>query len=657
MTPRRSTRLYVVIPGDLETRTGGYGYDRRIIAGLRERGWSVSVLRLDDSFPFPSAAARAHAAAVLAQIPTGSTVLVDGLALGALPVEVGREAVRLRIVALVHHPLAAETGLDPALASELETSERRALALVRSVVVTSRATAVRLADYGVGADRITVVEPGTDPAPLARGSQSAGLSAESPAPRPQSPVPSEVALLCVATVTPRKGYELLLTALAAIPQRNWRLTCAGSLDRDPATVARVRAQLRDTGLEDRVSLAGDMDATALGAQYDRADLFVLPTLYEGYGMAVAEALARGLPVISTATGAIEDLVLGNGSVQPPSPEPGRTQPDDAAGIVVPPGDLPALTDALFRVVGDANLRSRLAANARHARQRLPTWEAAAAAMAEALEASSRGDGSPMTGFSAEWLALREPVDHAARSLDLARALLATLPRDRPLRVLDLGAGSGSNLRYLLDAGTRPAEFLLIDHDPALLALVPKAPWIETRCMDLATLDDPAIFDGREVVTASALLDLVSDQWLQALAARCAARGAAVLFALTYDGLIGCSPEDPDDGLIVALVNEHQRTDKGFGPALGPDAPGAAARCFEQCGYKVQRARSDWRLASDRRELQRRLIEGWAQAATEIAPARARVIDGWRDRRLAHVAAGWSEIVVGHEDLAAWPGVR
>jgi SAM-dependent methyltransferase len=260
----------------------------------------------------------------------------------------------------------------------------------------------------------------------------------------------------------------------------------------------------------------------------------------------------------------------------------------------------------------------------------------------------------MAGFSAEWLALREPADHAARSMDLARAVLETLPGDRPLRVLDLGAGSGSNLRYLLDAGSmraQPADFLLIDHDPALLALVPKAPGIETRCMDLATLDDRRIFDGRAIVTASALLDLVSDQWLHALAARCAECGAAVLFALTYDGLIECSPEDPDDGSIVALVNEHQRTDKGFGPALGPDAPGAAARCFEQVGYQVQRSRSDWRLAPDRPELQRLLIDGWAQAATEIAPARARVIDGWRDRRLAHVAAGWSELVVGHEDLA------
>jgi SAM-dependent methyltransferase len=263
----------------------------------------------------------------------------------------------------------------------------------------------------------------------------------------------------------------------------------------------------------------------------------------------------------------------------------------------------------------------------------------------------------MAGFSAEWLALREPADHAARSLDLARAVLESVPGDRLLRVLDLGAGSGSNLRYLLRVVSqrpRPAEFLLIDHDPDLLARVPKAPGIDARCLDLATLDDGSIFEGRAVVTASALLDLVSSQWLHALAARCVESGAAVLFALTYDGLIGCSPEDPDDGSIVALVNEHQRTDKGFGPALGPDAPEAAARCFEQVGYQVERSRSDWRLAPDRGELQRQLIEGWAQAATEIGPERARVIDGWRDRRLAHVAAGWSEMIVGHQDLAGWP---
>ena len=426
LTPDASRALTVVIPGDLDTRTGGYGYDRRIIAGLRDRGWSVDVRRLDDSFPTPTQAAREHAAHVLAAIPDGSTVLVDGLAHGALPAEVEREAKRLTIVALVHHPLAAETGLDPARAAALEVSERRALAASRSVVVTSRATAARLADDGVGADRITVVEPGTDPAPLARGSalnsRRSTLSVEPSALSPQpsdepsapSPEPFDVAMLCVATLTPRKGYELLLSALAAIPQRNWRLTCAGSLERDAPTVARVRAQLRANGLEDRVSLAGDMDAATLATHYDRADLFVLPTLYEGYGMAVAEALARGLPVVSTATGAIADLVLGAartgsapriGRVRLPTSAPtvvdgatarpgrsadrGGRQPDQPAGIIVPPGDVHALTEALSRVLGDSHLRAQLAAGARRVRDRLPTWDAAAAAMARALEREAR----------------------------------------------------------------------------------------------------------------------------------------------------------------------------------------------------------------------------------------------------------------------------
>jgi glycosyltransferase involved in cell wall biosynthesis len=354
-----SSALYVVIPGDLETRTGGYGYDRKIVAGLRALGWTVDVVALDDSFPLPTAAARADAARALANIPDGSLVLADGLALGALAVEIEREAARLTIVALVHHPLAAETGIDPAVAAALTINERRALAASRAVVVTSRATAAALASYGVTADRITVVEPGTDSAPNARGSMVHEPSAI-------SHQPWSVSLLCVATLTPRKGYEILIEALASIPARNWRLTCAGSLDRDAPTVARVRALVREHGFDDRVSFAGDLDTAALDAEYDRADVFVLSTFYEGYGMAVAEALARGVPVISTATGAIADLV-------------------GDAGIVVAPGDRAAFADALARVISDAELRARLTENAKRVRDRLPTWDAAAAAMAKALE--------------------------------------------------------------------------------------------------------------------------------------------------------------------------------------------------------------------------------------------------------------------------------
>jgi hypothetical protein len=260
----------------------------------------------------------------------------------------------------------------------------------------------------------------------------------------------------------------------------------------------------------------------------------------------------------------------------------------------------------------------------------------------------------MAGFSADWLTLREPADHAARSVDLAQAVLEALAPDTPLRILDLAAGTGSNQRYLTAvARPRPAEWLLVDHDPALLARVPESPDVATRCEDLSTLDNPEMFAGRSLVTASALLDLVSDGWLHTLAARCAAAKAAVLFALSYDGRIVCSPEDPEDGAVVALVNEHQRSDKGFGPALGPEATDAAGRCFAAAGYRIERAASDWILPPESRELQNQLIEGWAQAAAGIAPVRARAIDGWRDRRLAHVAAGWSEIAVGHEDFAGW----
>src|SRR6185436_2865389 len=232
--------LTLMVPGRLETCSGGYAYDRRILAGLSRRGWSVTVRTLDASFPRPSAAARDHAVRELAAIPDGSAVLIDGLALGALPGEVEREQARLRLIALVHHPLAAETGIDRDTVAELESSERRALAAVRLVVVTSGATADTLAGYGVGRDRIAVVEPGTDRAALARGSKE-----------------ERVHLLCVAALIPRKGHQTLARALAMIADGRWRLTCVGSVHRDPRTVEELRARLRADGLEDRVLLAGE----------------------------------------------------------------------------------------------------------------------------------------------------------------------------------------------------------------------------------------------------------------------------------------------------------------------------------------------------------------------------------------------------------------
>jgi glycosyltransferase involved in cell wall biosynthesis len=352
--------VFLLAPGSLDTLTGGYEYDRRMVAGLRDRGWTVSVRELDDSFPRPTAAALAHAARTLGEIPDGMTVLIDGLALGAMPAEAGREARRLRLVAVVHHPLAEETGLDPAVAAELAASERQSLAVVRLVIVTSEATAVMLKKYGVDRDRIACVEPGTDRAPLATG--SAGRF---------------VQLLCVATLVPRKGHTILAAALASIRNLEWRLTCVGSLTRDPQTVDRVRAIVRAGGIEDRVRFAGEVEGAPLAAYYASGDVFVLPTFYEGYGMAVANALARGMPVISTPTGAIPRLV-GAETARP-------------AGILVPPGDHHALALALKRVIEDRAVREHYARGARSVRDALMTWDDAAAGLAEAITPHDEDD--------------------------------------------------------------------------------------------------------------------------------------------------------------------------------------------------------------------------------------------------------------------------
>lgn len=350
------TNATLLVPGLLDTPTGGYNYDRRIVEGLGALGWTVTVVELDDSFPFPTEAARAAAAERLAAMPDGALVLADGLAYGAMPDEAAREAARLRLVALVHHPLAAETGLAPTTAARLVDSERRALSHARLVVVTSKATAASLSAYGVAPERIRVVEPGTDQAPLAVGSGS-----------------STPELLTVASVTPRKGHETLFRALATLGALPWRLTCVGSFWRDPALVLRLKNILRAGEIEDRVTFVGDVSPESVGDHYARADVFVLPTRYEGYGMAVAEAVARGLPVVSTPVGGIPEIV------------------GDSAGLLLPPGRVGVLADALALVLTDASVRERLGEGARRMRLRLPVWGAQAARMGEVLREAA-GDG-------------------------------------------------------------------------------------------------------------------------------------------------------------------------------------------------------------------------------------------------------------------------
>ena len=259
----------------------------------------------------------------------------------------------------------------------------------------------------------------------------------------------------------------------------------------------------------------------------------------------------------------------------------------------------------------------------------------------------------MGAFSAEWLRLREPVDRAARSAALSRDILRSLPR-RPIGILDLACGTGSNFRYLgslLDPGDR--NWLLVDHDPSLLALVEPHAKVRTIERDLQELDDD-LFADRALVTASALLDLVSETWLRALVSHCRAHEAAALFALSYDGRLAFEPAESDDALIRDLVNRHQRTDKGFGAALGPSAVATATDLFRNSGYEVRTAASDWvlRRASAPDPLQEQLIDGWAEAAVAMAPDRAGVIEAWRQKRRSHVIRGQSVLTVGHQDLAA-----
>jgi len=348
-------RLAFAVPGDLATPTGGYAYDRRMIAELQALGWRIRVLDLGDGFPQPGEAALAAATARLAALPREEPIVVDGLAFGALPRAAAELTSTHRLIALVHHPLALESGLGAGAAERLRQQERAALACAARVIVTSPATARLLAtDYGVAGERISVVRPGSDranPAPRAGGDGA-------------------VSLLAVGAIVPRKGYDVLLAALATLVDLPWRLTVAGDRRRDRECAARLDADIRRLDLAARVDLLGAVAQERLAALYATADLFVLASRFEGYGMAYAEAVAYGVPVVGTTAGAIAETVPGG------------------AGLLVPPDDADALARALRRLIGDAGERARCAGAARAAAAALPTWRAQAELFARAVECAA-----------------------------------------------------------------------------------------------------------------------------------------------------------------------------------------------------------------------------------------------------------------------------
>ena len=305
--------FHFVLPGAPETPTGGFIYDRHMIAALRRMGRLAGVHVLPGAFPRPSPSARAAADRIIAAIPGGATVVVDGLALTPLAASFAENAGRFSVIALVHHPLGDETGLSPAECSRLRAEETRALALARGVLVTSAHTAERLAAFDIPPERIRVARPGTAQAHGGwRRIKNGG----------------ELRLLCVATLTPRKGQDVLLRALACVRHLDWRLTLAGPA-RDPAFARRLRLLARALGLADRITFAGQVPAARLAGLYRAADLSVFPSHYEGFGMAAADAAAHGLPIVATDAGALAEA-LGTTSRR-----------------LAPPGDPPALARALL----------------------------------------------------------------------------------------------------------------------------------------------------------------------------------------------------------------------------------------------------------------------------------------------------------------------
>ena len=343
------TRAAFVIPGDITLPTGGYGYDRRVLAQLAAYGVDCTHVALPGSYPSPTAADLAETERTLAALPADTILLIDGLAFGAMPGDLVARITQ-KIVALVHHPLCLEAGLAPMRQRLLKQTETMALAFAEHVVVTSPMTGRIVAgDFGVAPGRLTVAEPGTERAARARGSDS-----------------DRVQLLAVGSIVPRKGYDMLMHALAPHNARDWSLLIVGAA-RDAGAVTAFEGARDAHGLAPRVTLSGMVTDAELDAFYAGTDIFVMPSHFEGYGMVLGEAMARGLPIVCTTGGAAAD-----------------TAPD-ATAIKVSPGDAAAFGEGVARLIADPALRRRMSDASWAAGQNLPTWDDTARIIAAVLK--------------------------------------------------------------------------------------------------------------------------------------------------------------------------------------------------------------------------------------------------------------------------------
>jgi glycosyltransferase involved in cell wall biosynthesis len=352
--------VHVVVPGGIDDParpSGGNTYDRHVSHGLGSLGWSVHEHAVPGSWPRPGAASFAALADVVERIPDGAVVLLDGLVASTAPDVLVAHGRRLRLVVLVHMPL-GHRPIDDA-AGQTRAREHAVLSAAAAVVTTSAWTRRRLLElYSLPVDVLHVAEPGVDPADHATGSANGG------------------ALLCVATVTFDKGHDVLLDALETMPDLSWHCVCVGRLDRDPTFVEALRRRALDSGLRDRVDFPGPRTGADLDRSYAAADLMVLASRAETYGMVVTEALAHGLPVIAGDVGGLPEAVgYGADGIRP--------------GLLVPPEDPAALGAALRSWLGDAELRSRLRRAACERRDSLTGWSTAASVIAGVLAGAAR----------------------------------------------------------------------------------------------------------------------------------------------------------------------------------------------------------------------------------------------------------------------------
>ncbi len=338
------TAVHVVLPGDIDDPlrpSGGNVYDRQTCRGLAAIGWSVHEHSVPGGWPSPDEAALAGLAGALSGIADGELVMLDGLVASAAPEEMASEADRLRLVVLVHMPLGESS--HGGSVTEIRVRERLALSAAAVVVTTSEWTRQWLLDhYALPGSRVRVAEPGVERADLAPGTPSGGE------------------LLCVGAVTPAKGYDVLLAALATVMDLDWRLVCVGSLDLDPGFVDHLRIAAKESGIADRVCFTGPLTGTDLDNRYAAADVLVLASRAETYGMVVTEALARGLPVIATTVGGVPDAL-------------GRELDGTRPGVLVPPDNAPALAQALRGWLLNSDGRQVLRSAAQERRSTLSDW--------------------------------------------------------------------------------------------------------------------------------------------------------------------------------------------------------------------------------------------------------------------------------------------